>query len=120
MTSKIAEVADHFSKHPTKPVWTVNGEISIHVAAVTATKSEGKRLVWKFRGKRETSFDVLVIARLKPEAGEIVDYYVFPGTCATPIRIFEQNPWSVEIHRFDDLRFLDLACRRSKLSDLEN
>jgi hypothetical protein len=71
-------------------------------------------------GTRKARADVLVIARLKPGANEILDYYVFPGRYATPIEIFEQNPWSLDIHRFEDLSFLDFTCRRTKLSDLEN
>jgi hypothetical protein len=79
--------------------------------------------VWKlrrkFRGRREVDADVLVIARLSLKGSAILDYYVFPGRYAMPIRIFEQNPWSLDIHRFEDLSFLDFACGRSKLSDLE-
>jgi hypothetical protein len=60
--------------------------------------------------------DVLVIARSPHDASKILDYYVFPGRCETPIRIFEENPWAIEVHRSDDLSFLDLICRHTKLS----
>ena len=118
ITSRIAETADHFSKHPKKPAWTVNDEISIYAALVVARKYESKGLVWQFQGTREANADVLVIARLNIEATAILDYYVFPGDQKPPIRIFEQNPWSLDIHRFEDMRFLDLACRRTKLPDI--
>ena len=118
MTSRIAEIADHFSKHPRKPAWTVNDEISMYAAVAVARKYEGTGLVWKFHGPREARVDMLVIARLKFGTTEILDYYVFPGCYARPIKIFEQNPWSLDIHRFEDLRFLDLACRRTKLPDI--
>jgi len=124
ITRKIAAVADDFSKDTKIPLWTVNGEISIYVALVAPTECQRRRLVWKFRrkfhGRRDVDADVLVIARLSLKALAILDYYVFPGCYAMPIRILEQNPWSVDIHRFEDLSFLDLACRRSKLSDSEN
>jgi hypothetical protein len=102
------------------PLWTVNGEISMYVALVAPSKFQSHRLVWKFHGTRQARADVLVIVRLKPGADEILDYYVFPGCYTTPIRIFEQNPWSLDIHRFEDMRFLDLVCHRTKLSDLDN
>jgi hypothetical protein len=120
ITGKIAAVADHFSKDAKIPLWTVNGEISIYVALLAPSKFESHRLVWKFHGTRQGCADILVIARLKPRANEILDYYVFPGCYRTPIRIFEQNPWSLDIHRFEDLSFLDFACSRSKLSDSDN
>ena len=124
ITSKIAAVADHFSKDTKIPLWTVNGDLSIYVALVVPTEGERKRPVWKFRckfhGRREANADVLVIARVSLKGSAILDYYVFPGCYAMPIRIFEQNSWSLDIHRFEDLSFLDLACSRSKLSDSDN
>jgi hypothetical protein len=120
ITSKIAAVSDNFSKGAKIPLWTVNGEISIYVALLAGSKFQNHRLVWKFHGTRQAHADVLVIARLMPGANEILDYYVFPGCYTTPIRIFEQNPWSLDIHRFEDMRFLEFLCRRSKLLDLEN
>lgn len=119
VTTKISETADHFQKHPTLPIWTVNGELSIYVALVVATKNDTKRRVWQFRWKANEEgvrSDLIVIARLNAQANAILDYYVLPGSWPLPIRIFDQNPWTVDLHRFEDLNFFDLLCRRTTVS----
>ena len=119
ITSKIAEVADHFSKHPSKPVWTVNDEISIHVAAVTATKSEGKRACLEVPRHAGSLLRCAGDSEIETRSGcDSRLLRVSRHLCRLLNQNFqEQNPWSVEIHRFDDLRFLDIACRRSKPSE---
>jgi DNA invertase Pin-like site-specific DNA recombinase len=120
ISTQIAAVADRFEKHPKAPIWTINDDLSIYVALVVGTVGRKRRPVWRFRwrlnDRRPKGFDVLVIARSPHDAGKILDYYVFPGRCKTPIRIFEDNPWAIEIHRSDDLSFLDLICRHTTLS----
>ncbi|HTA42454.1 MAG TPA: recombinase family protein [Bryobacteraceae bacterium] len=121
ITSRITAVADYFTKDNKMPRWTVNGEISMYVAVAAARIWEKKKMVWKFNRRYHNNqpidSDLLVIARLNAEATSILDYYVFPGIHAMPIRIFERNPWSLDIHRFEDLSFLDLLCCRTKLVD---
>lgn len=120
VTSRIAEVADHFLKDPRAPVWTVNGELSIYLALVVEREQIKRRQNWRFHWKPGESWqnkiDVLVIARTNYAATAILDYYVFPGYCPRPIRIFEQNSWALDAHRSGDLSFLDLICGRKKLS----
>lgn len=119
VTNRIADIASDVLKHPKVPVWTVIGELSICVMLVVATKNQKKRVVWRLSRKPPNGPpdpDVLVMARLNIEATAILDYYVFPGDCPMPIRIFEVNPWPTDMHRFDDLSFLDLIFGRTKLS----
>jgi hypothetical protein len=117
ITGKLSETADFFCKDTNAPRWRANAEISIYAAVVCPRKGERRRRVWAFYGNRSRDADVLVLARLNQEADKIMDYFVFPGVCTTPIRIFEENPWSLEIHRFPDLNFLEIACRRSRLEE---
>jgi DNA invertase Pin-like site-specific DNA recombinase len=123
VNSRIAQTTEPFSKDPRLPLWTISENLSIYVALVVATNQERRRVAWVFsrrvKSKPKTPIDVLVMARLNIQASAILDYYVFPGCRPNTITIFEQNPLSVDIHRFEDLTFLDMLCCRTKLSEIE-
>lgn len=122
ITCRITGLADFFTKDNRMPLWIINGYVSIYVAVASAGKWEKKKMVWKFNRRyhydRKIQSDLLVIARLSREGTSILDYYVFPGIHPMPIRIFERNPWSLEIHRFTDLTFLDVVCAQAKLIEI--
>ena len=44
------------------------------------------------------------------EGKDVLDYYVFAGCCPKAVTILEHNSWSLDIHRFEDLTFLDRIC----------
>lgn len=121
VTDRIARSADEFVKDSKFPLWTVNNELSIYVAFVTASRQLTRRVFWRFRWRPQryqgAEPDFLVIARLNIEANAIMDYYVYPGSWPPTIRIYEQNAWAVDAHRCDDLGFLDVICKRAKLSE---
>ena len=120
VTERIAGSADEFVKDAKFPLWKVNNELAIYVAFVVATKNTERRIFWRLHWRPQYYTggdpDFLVIARLNLEANAIIDYYVYPGSWPTTIRIYEQNAWAVEAHRCEDLGFLDLICRRTRLS----
>jgi hypothetical protein len=115
ITNKLGQVADSFLKEEGKPRWCVDGDLSVHAVVVPVSRSQRRRRVWAFYGNRGCDSDILIIARLNSEAAGILDYFVFPGSYTTPIRIFDDNPWPTELHRFPDLGFLDTLCRRTRL-----
>jgi hypothetical protein len=118
ITGKLAETADFYCKDTDAPRWRVNGELSLHAAVVCSRKgNERRRRVWTFYGNRRREADVLVLARLNHEGDKLMDYFVFPGGYTTPIRMFEGNPRSLEIHKFPDLNFLEIVCRRSSVEE---
>jgi DNA invertase Pin-like site-specific DNA recombinase len=110
ITARLAAVAETVTKHPKLSFWKVNESLSVYVSLVGMSKAHRRRRVWGFYGNRGRQADVLVVARFDPLDQKVMDYFLFPGTHATPILIYDENPWSLAIRRFPDLSFLDALC----------
>jgi DNA invertase Pin-like site-specific DNA recombinase len=116
ITTGVAQSADFFRKDEKVPLWTVNGDFTIYAAVVVINSSkDGKRSrTWTLHRTKAES-DLMVIARSNETLTAIRDYFVVPSGHATPITLFEDNPWSIDIHRFADLSFLKMLCSRVEL-----
>ena len=112
ITVKLADVADSFCKDGSVPRWNANGELSIWASVVRSSRAERTRRVWTLYPNAKRDADLVVLARFDDRADKIVDYFVFLGGFITPIRVMEEGPRALELHRFPDLSFLDTVCRR--------
>ena len=115
ITKKVAEIADSSAKHPKLPLWCINGEPAIYATVVPVSRGQRRRRVWAVYGNRGRFSELIVLARLKPEADGIMDHFVFPGGYAMPIHIYDDNSMEMDLHRFSDLSFLTTAFQCSRL-----
>jgi DNA invertase Pin-like site-specific DNA recombinase len=115
ITNRLAEITDSSTKDPKLPLWRVNGEPAIYASVVPVSRGRRHRRVWAFYGNRGRYAELIILARLKPEADGIMDYLVFPGGYGMPIHIYDDNSMEMDLHRFPDLSFLATAFQYCRL-----
>ncbi|HKD06859.1 MAG TPA: recombinase family protein [Bryobacteraceae bacterium] len=123
VTARIAGAMSQFIKNPASPVWTINGELTLEAALIVPTVLEKRKIFWRYQrrsrpGAKASAGDVLVIARLNVGLDAIQDYYVFVGSCPATIKIFEENAWALDLHRFSDLSFVEMICGTVRVSEM--
>ena len=95
----------------------INGDFttSLVLARCQETISGGQR--WLIRLDASLLPDVTVAARLKPGNAEVLDYYLLPNLdrLSKKLALKEENPFSLDVYRFDDLNFFMSLGRRRVL-----
>ena len=94
----------------------VNGDFttSLVLARCQETITGGQR--WLIRLNASLLPDVTVAARLNPGNASVLDYYLLPNLdhLSKKLALREQNPFSLDVYRFDDLEFfMSLARKRA-------
>jgi DNA invertase Pin-like site-specific DNA recombinase len=117
ITSELDKVAE-FSRTEGKPVWRVTDGLTITAVVVPCGAHGRQNNYWVLYGTRGVVSDVLIVARLNSEATAIMDYFVFPGCYRQPIRICDENPWDLNLHRSSDLSFLRMISGQIGLEEV--
>ncbi len=95
----------------------INGEFttSLVLARSQETISGGHR--WLIRLEASLLPDVTIAARLKPGNTDVLDYYLLPSVdqLSKKLALREENPFSLDVYRFDTLEFFMSLGRRRAL-----
>ena len=95
----------------------INGDFttSLVLARCQETITGGQR--WLIRLDASLLPDVTIAARLKPGNEEVLDYYLLPNLdcLSKKVALKRENPFSLDVYRFDDLDFFMSLGRRRVL-----
>jgi DNA invertase Pin-like site-specific DNA recombinase len=93
----------------------LNENVTVKVSVIKGWVRPGLNTIWRLLPGKQSGADIVIVARLKPPAASILDYFVIPahsllrgGLCARE----KENDAFLELYRFDTLRpFIDCFQR---------
>lgn len=98
---------------------TINQEYtaSLVLSRCRTTKAGTHR--WLVRFDSALNPDITIAARLTPANDAVLDYYLLPSISelGARVRLSEENPFSLEVYRFDDLTFFTMIAKRTRIED---
>jgi len=95
----------------------INGEFSTSLVLARCQESISGGHRWLIRLEASLHPDVTIAARLKPNNTGVLDYYLLPGLdhLSKKLALKEENSFSLDVYRFDDLEFFMSLGRRRAL-----
>jgi len=114
---RLREVGASVRKDQITGLFIVNEEFSIFLVIVRCEPTETGDRRWNLRFDTSLRPDITIVARLKQDNEDILDYYLFPSSdlIAKQLHLGPENGFSVDLYRFDDLRFLISMAERTPI-----
>ena len=102
---------------PTPGTFLLNGAVTVQVTLRKAWSAPGLRPRWNLLLGKTPTADVLIVGRLKPPSGSILDFFVVParsGLRGALTARERENDGFLDIYRCDHLQsFVESFRRRS-------
>ncbi len=95
----------------------INGDFTTSLVLARCRETITGGLRWLIRLDASLRPDVTIAARLKPGNADILDYYLLPNLdrLSKKLALKQQNAFSLDVYRFDDLEFFMSLGRRRAL-----
>lgn len=95
----------------------INDEFTLFIQAVRCQKKQTGGLRWKINLRQTLIPDINIAARMDSLNTSVIDYYIFPSIdfFLNNKELKEQNHFSFDMYRFDDLHPLYRLVKRTKL-----
>ena len=106
--------------NPLTDLMNVNDEFTASVVFARCCEIGPERFQWLVRLDASLAPDITVVARLRPDNENILDYYLLPGidSLAERIRFRRENGLLLDVYRFEDLSFFVELCRRYQIEEV--
>jgi DNA invertase Pin-like site-specific DNA recombinase len=97
----------------------INDEFTVSVI-VTRCYKRCLGYQWRIRFDKALKPDITIVARLQAGNIDVLDYYIFPAIDVLQERLglAENNQLSLDVYRFENLRFFFSLSRRVRLEDV--
>ncbi|AKE61936.1 recombinase [Citrobacter amalonaticus Y19] len=98
----------------------INDEFTLFIQAIRCQKKQTGGLRWKINFHHTLTPDISIAARMDSLNTSIIDYYIFPSIdlLLNDKELKEQNHFSFDMYRFDDLHPLYRLVKRTKLKEI--
>lgn len=112
VVTNIAQLGGEVDVDPETDLLGVNGELTVSLVIARCMETAAGFLRWRLRFDAGRRADITIVARMAEGNGEILDYYLLPGTeiaseCGEgALRLREENGLYWDAYRFDDLDHL--------------
>lgn len=93
----------------------INEQFTASLVLARCQESRGGSNRWRVRLDTSELPDITIAARLRPGNAEVLDFYLLPSLdrLSQKLALFAENPFSLDVYRFDSLDFfLSLSRRR--------
>jgi DNA invertase Pin-like site-specific DNA recombinase len=99
----------------------VNSEFTVALRLATFERSRAGNVRWQVGVRPPSAPDITIVARLRPDRADIMDYFLFPKKELLPqdLRLRLENGPLWESYRFDNLDCLFRMARRSSVWEVK-
>lgn len=100
----------------------VNDEFTILIQTIRCQKKQSGGLRWKIKFHHTIAPDVSIAARMDSLNTTVIDYYIFPSidSLLNNKELKEQNHFTLDMYRFEDLHPLYRLVKRAKLKEMND
>jgi DNA invertase Pin-like site-specific DNA recombinase len=118
-----ANLAKHgrVQRNPDNDLLIVNEEFSVSVVIVRCDQTRSGSYRWRIRLDAGLKPDITTAVRMAPGNQRPLDFYLFPHVdfASTSIRLAEENEFSLDAYRFEDLEPLYALAARTLITEIE-
>lgn len=109
----------HVEKDPSSGILKINGDFTAQVVFARCQTRPSGNLYWLIRLDQSSDCDITIAARMAEHNEDILDYYLFPRSeeLSIQIRLTQENPFVLEVYRFDNLQLLYSASKRIRIGE---
>jgi hypothetical protein len=117
---KIQEFGGKVHREVLNDFLVVNNEIKVSLVICRCSQNTAGRNRWKLQLDSGLMPDITIAVRMEPDNRTILDYYLIPAIDVEnpQIRLAENNHFSLDAYRFDDLEQFFILAERAAIPEV--